>query len=46
MSIQKDLRDRVGTTSNRLLASFAAPDADRVSLDSVLAAERACFAQY
>jgi hypothetical protein len=36
-----DLRDRPGTTSHRLLAGLAVPDSNRVSLDSVLSAERA-----
>ena len=34
-----DVRENVGTSSNSLLAGLAVPDADRVALDSDLAAE-------
>jgi hypothetical protein len=36
-----DVRDSVGSSGNRLMASLAVPDADRVSLDGDLAAEGA-----
>jgi hypothetical protein len=40
---ERNLRDSPCATGNGLLASLAAPDTDRVSLDCVLSAERACF---
>ena len=40
----RNVRDGVSATGNSLLASLAVPDADRVSLDSDLAAEGASVA--
>jgi hypothetical protein len=40
-SLALDLRYGPSTTSNRLLARFAVPDSDGVTLDSILAAEGA-----
>jgi hypothetical protein len=41
---ERNVRDGVSATGNSLLARLAVPDADRVSLDSNLAAEGASVA--